>query len=113
MQLGMIGLGRMGKGLGRRLTKDGHECVVYDHNEPKVKDLTDIGATGSSSLADFASKLTKPRAAWVMVPASVTGQSVMELADEFEGDDIIIDGGNSDYRDDIAPASALAVQKIH
>ena len=63
MQLGMIGLGRMGNGLVRRLMNDGHDCVVYDHNEPKVKELTDIGATGSSSLADFASKLTKPRAA--------------------------------------------------
>ena len=113
MQLGMIGLGRMGNGLVRRLMKDGHECVVYDHNEPKVKELTDIGATGSSSLADFASKLTKPRAAWVMVPASVTGQSVMQLADEFEAGDIIIDGGNSYYRDDIARASALARKNIH
>ena len=113
MQLGMIGLGRMGNGLVRRLMNDGHECVVYDHNEPKVKELTDIGATGSSSLADFASKLTKPRAAWVMVPASVTGQSVMQLADEFEAGDIIIDGGNSYYRDDIARASALAGKKIH
>ena len=76
MQLGMIGLGRMGNGLVRRLMQDGHECVVYDHNEPKVKELTDLGATGSSSLADFASKLTKPRAAWIMVPASVTGRTV-------------------------------------
>ena len=76
MQLGMIGLGRMGNGLVRRLMQDGHECVVYDHNEPKVKELADLGATGSSSLADFASKLTKPRAAWIMVPASVTGQTV-------------------------------------
>src|SRR5260370_32015647 len=108
MQLGMIGLGRMGNGLVRRLIKDGHECVVYDHNEPKVKDLTDIGATGSSSLADFASKLTKPRAAWVMVPASVTGPSVMQLADEFEGPGIIIAGGSSYYPADIRRASALA-----
>ena len=113
MQLGMIGLGRMGNGLVRRLMNDGHECVGFDHNEPKVKDLADIGATGSSSLADFASKLTKPRAAWVMVPASVTGQSVMQLADEFEAGDIIIDGGNSYYRDDIARASALAGKEIH
>src|SRR5260370_33131244 len=112
MQLGMIGLGRMGNGLVRRLVKDGHECVVYDHNEPKVKDLTDIGAIGSSSLADFASKLTKPRAAWVMVPASVTGQSVMQLADEVEAGDIIIDGGNSYYREGVARASVLAETKI-
>ncbi len=86
---------------------------MYDHNEPKVKELADIGATGSSSLADFASKLTKPRAAWIMVPASVTGQTVMQLADEFEADDIIIDGGNSYYRDDIARAKELAAKKLH
>jgi 6-phosphogluconate dehydrogenase len=113
MQLGMIGLGRMGNGLVRRLLRDSHECVVYDHNEPKVKELADIGATGSSSLADFASKLTKPRAAWVMVPASVTGSTVFELADEFEADDIIIDGGNSYYRDDITRAKELSAKGIH
>jgi 6-phosphogluconate dehydrogenase len=113
MQLGMIGLGRMGNGLVRRLMKDGHECVVFDHNPPKVKELVDLGATGSSSLADFASKLRKPRAAWVMVPASVTGQTVMQLADEFEADDIVIDGGNSYYRDDVARAKELAAKKIH
>jgi 6-phosphogluconate dehydrogenase len=113
MQLGMIGLGRMGNGLVRRLLRDGHECVVYDHNEPKVKELSDLGATGSSSLADFASKLTKPRAAWVMVPASVTGSTVFELADEFEADDIIIDGGNSYYRDDITRAKELSAKGIH
>ena len=113
MQLGMIGLGRMGNGLVRRLMQDGHECVVYDHNEPKVKELSDIGATGASSLPDFAAKLTKPRAAWVMVPASVTGATVTELAGEFEADDIIIDGGNSYYRDDIARAKELAAKSIH
>jgi len=113
MQLGMIGLGRMGNGLVRRLMEDGHDCVVYDHNEPKIKELADIGATGASSLEDFASKLSKPRAAWIMVPASVTGASVMQLADEFEADDIIIDGGNSYYRDDIARAKELAAQRIH
>ncbi len=113
MQLGMIGLGRMGNGLVRRLLRDGHDCVVYDHNEPKVKELADIGATGSSSLADFASKLTKPRAAWVMVPASVTGSTVFQLAEEFESDDIIIDGGNSYYRDDITRAKELSAKGIH
>ena len=113
MQLGMIGLGRMGNGLVRRLMQDGHECVVYDHNEPKIKELADIGATGASSLSDFASKLTKPRAGWVMVPASVTGDSVMQLADEFEAGDIIIDGGNSYYRDDMARAKVLASKNIH
>jgi 6-phosphogluconate dehydrogenase len=113
MQLGMIGLGRMGNGLVRRLMQDGHECVVYDHNEPKIKELADAGATGASSLKDFAAKLTKPRAAWVMVPASVTGATVTELAGEFEADDIIIDGGNSYYRDDIARAKELAGKSIH
>jgi 6-phosphogluconate dehydrogenase len=113
MQLGMIGLGRMGAGLVRRLQRDGHECVVYDVNEAAVKELAAEGATGASSLADFASKLTKPRAAWVMVPAAFTGQTVMQLADEFEADDIIIDGGNSYYRDDIARSAALAAKKIH
>jgi 6-phosphogluconate dehydrogenase len=113
MQLGMIGLGRMGNGLVRRLQRDGHECVVYDVNETAVKELVATGATGASSLADFASKLTKPRAAWVMVPAAFTGQTVMQLADEFEADDIIIDGGNSYYRDDIARAKELSANSIH
>ena len=113
MQLGMIGLGRMGNGLVRRLMWDGHECVVYDVNEAAVKELAADGATGASSLKDFASKLTKPRAAWVMVPAAFTGQTVMQLADEFEADDIIIDGGNSYYRDDMARAKQLAAKKIH
>jgi 6-phosphogluconate dehydrogenase len=113
MQLGMIGLGRMGNGLVRRLMNDGHECVVYDVNETAVKELEGVGATGASSLADFASKLTKPRAAWVMVPAAFTGQTVVQLADEFEPGDIIIDGGNSYYRDDIARAKELASKKIH
>jgi 6-phosphogluconate dehydrogenase len=113
MQLGMIGLGRMGNGLVRRLMNDGHECVVYDVNETAVKELAAVGATGASSLSDFASKLTKPRAAWVMVPAAFTGQTVMQLADEFEPGDIIIDGGNSYYRDDIARAKELSGKKIH
>ncbi len=113
MQLGMIGLGRMGAGLVRRLQRAGHECVVYDVNEAAVKELESDGATGSSSLADFASKLTKPRAAWVMVPAAFTGDTVFQLADVFEPDDIIIDGGNSYYRDDIARAAKLKDKGIH
>ena len=113
MQLGLIGLGRMGNGLVRRLMNDGHECVVYDVNETAVKELEGVGATGASSLADLASKLTKPRAAWVMVPAAFTGQTVRQLAKEFEPGDIIIDGGNSYYRDDIGRAKELAGKKIH
>jgi 6-phosphogluconate dehydrogenase len=97
----------------RRLQADGHECVVYDVNADAVRALEGDGATGASSLADFAAKLTKPRAAWVMVPAAFTGQTVMQLADVFEADDIIIDGGNSYYRDDIARAATLKEQGIH
>jgi 6-phosphogluconate dehydrogenase len=113
MQLGMIGLGRMGAGLVQRLQRDGHECVVYDVNAAAVKDLEATGSTGASSLADFAAKLTKPRAAWVMVPAAFTGDTVSHLADVFEPDDIIIDGGNSYYRDDIARAAELKAKGIH
>jgi len=113
MQLGMIGLGRMGAGLVRRLMRDGHDCVVFDVSEPAVKELEQDGATGATSLAEFASKLTKPRAAWVMVPAAFTGQTVSDVAAEFEKDDIIIDGGNSYYRDDIARAKELAGKGIH
>jgi 6-phosphogluconate dehydrogenase len=113
MQLGMIGLGRMGAGLVRRLMRDGHDCVVYDVNETAVKELERDGATGTTSLAAFASKLTKPRAAWVMVPAAFTAQTVNDVAAEFEKDDIIIDGGNSYYRDDIARAKELAAKGIH
>jgi len=113
VQLGMIGLGRMGAGLVQRLQHDGHECVVFDVNAQAVSDLEATGSTGASSLADFASKLTKPRAAWVMVPAAFTGDSVMQLADVFEADDIIIDGGNSYYRDDISRAAVLKERGIH
>jgi 6-phosphogluconate dehydrogenase len=113
MQLGMIGLGRMGNGLVRRLLRDGHECVVWDRNEPKVKALVDLGAVGASSKADFAAKLTKPRAAWIMLPASVTGATARELAELFDPDDIIIDGGNSYYRDDIERAKELSAKGIH
>ncbi|MGI9023509.1 MAG: phosphogluconate dehydrogenase (NAD(+)-dependent, decarboxylating) [Acidimicrobiales bacterium] len=113
MQLGMIGLGRMGAGLVRRLMGDGHDCVVYDVNAEVVKALEVDGATGASSLEDFAAKLTTPRAAWVMVPAAYTGDTVMELSGHFEPDDVIIDGGNSYYRDDIARAAALAGKSIH
>ena len=113
MQLGMIGLGRMGAGLVRRLMADGHECVVYDVNQAAIAALEADGATGSSSLADFASKLTAPRAAWVMVPAAFTGDTVDKVADVFEAGDIIIDGGNSYYRDDMARAKALAPRGIH
>ena len=101
-QLGMVGLGRMGANIVRRLMRDGHPCVVYDRNPGTVQKLAGEGATGASSLDDFVGELTKPRAAWVMVPAGeITQQIIDQLADRMEPGDIIIDGGNSYYRDDI------------
>jgi 6-phosphogluconate dehydrogenase len=107
MQLGMVGLGRMGANLVRRLMRGGHECVVYDVSADSVRQLEGEGAIGSSSLEDFVGKLSKPCAAWVMVPAALTGRVVDELAGLMEPGDIIIDGGNSYYRDDIDRAKAL------
>jgi 6-phosphogluconate dehydrogenase len=113
MQLGMIGLGRMGANIVRRLMRDGHECVVYDVGPEAVAELESEGATGSASLQEFVDKLEKPRAAWVMIPAGITGRVVMELAGLMEPGDIIIDGGNSFYRDDIDRARELATKDIH
>jgi 6-phosphogluconate dehydrogenase len=113
MQLGMIGLGRMGANLVRRLMGDGHECVVYDVSPESVQHLEGEGATGAKSLQDFVDKLTKPRAAWIMVPAAFAGQTVNQLADLMEAGDIIIDGGNSYYRDDVDRAEALAPRGLH
>jgi 6-phosphogluconate dehydrogenase len=113
MQLGMIGLGRMGANLVRRLMRDGHRCVVYDHTEAHVKQLEDEGATGTTSLADFVAKLEKPRTAWLMLPAAVTGSALDELAELLDPGDAVIDGGNSYYRDDIVRAKRLAPKQIH
>ena len=113
MQLGMIGLGRMGANMVRRLMRDGHECVVYDVHPDAVKALAKEGAVGSSSLDDFASKLNKPRAAWLMVPAGVVDQTLKELSPWMEKDDIIIDGGNSYYIDDIRRAKELRAKGIN
>ena len=108
MQLGMIGLGRMGANIVRRLMRDGHECVVYDVNEAAIAQLESEGATGARSLAEFAAKLTAPRAAWIMVPAAITRRHRRRARGAcFERGDIIIDGGNSYYRDDIDRAEAL------
>ena len=114
MQLGMVGLGRMGANLVRRLMRDGHSCVVFDVNPAAVQDLEKDGATGASSMADFVAKLSAPRAAWVMVPAGdITSKTIEELAALMERGDTIIDGGNSYYRDDIARAADLSGRGIH
>src|SRR5579875_2731732 len=113
MQLGMVGLGRMGANLVRRLMRDGHECVVFDVSADAVKALEGEGATGAASIEDFVSKLQKPRAAWVMVPAAYTGETVDRIAAAMEPGDIIIDGGNSYYHDDIHKAAQLKEKGIH
>jgi 6-phosphogluconate dehydrogenase len=113
MQLGMVGLGRMGANLVRRLMRDGHHCVVYDVNKAAVDDLVAAGATGASDLDDFVAKLQPPRTAWLMLPAAVTGRTLDQLASMLEADDTVIDGGNSYYRDDIARAKQLAPRAIH
>src|ERR671930_2383088 len=113
MQLGMIGLGRMGANIVRRLMRDGHECVVYDVSPDAVAQLESEGSTGSESMDDFVAKLEKPRVAWVMIPAGITGKIVDELAERMESGDVIIDGGNSYYRDDVARAKKLAEKGIH
>ncbi|MHB1988534.1 MAG: phosphogluconate dehydrogenase (NAD(+)-dependent, decarboxylating) [Acidimicrobiales bacterium] len=114
MQLGMVGLGRMGANIVRRLMRDGHECVVYDVHPGAVEDLVREGATGAGSVADFVAKLTAPRAAWVMVPAGdITGKTINELASHMEAGDTIIDGGNSYYRDDIRRAAELSKRGVH
>jgi 6-phosphogluconate dehydrogenase len=109
----MFGLGRMGANLVRRLMAGGHECVVSNRSPGRITELAAEGATGAYSLDEFAARLTKPRAAWVMVPAASTGQTVMDLADRFEPGDIIIDGGNSYYRHDIDRARELSGRGIH
>jgi 6-phosphogluconate dehydrogenase len=113
MQLGMVGLGRMGANIVRRLMRDGHECVVYDVDSEVVKGLASEGAVGATSLADLMSKLHAPRAVWLMLPAGITGNIVEELAAIAEPQDILIDGGNSYYRDDIDRAAQLAPRGIH
>jgi len=113
MQLGMIGLGRMGANLSRRLMRDGHRVVAYDRNPDVVKSLAGEGATGSESLADFVAKLDKPRAMWIMVPAGVVESTLEQLRPLLEADDIVIDGGNSYYRDDLTRAADLKRDGIH
>ncbi len=113
MQLGMIGLGRMGANIVRRLLRDGHECVAFDVNPDHVRALAQEGATAAMSLDEFLRALTKPRAAWVMVPAgNPTEQTIIALSQRMDADDIIIDGGNSYYKDDVRRAKALQARGI-
>jgi 6-phosphogluconate dehydrogenase len=113
MQLGMVGLGRMGANLVRRLMRNGHECVVYDVNADSVRQLESEGAIGTGSLEDFVNKLSKPRVAWVMVPAAFAEQTTDALAELMEAGDIVIDGGNTYYRDDIDRAERYAAKGVN
>ena len=113
MQLGMVGLGRMGGNLVRRLMRDGHECVVYDVSPDAVEQLESDGAKGVGSIEDLAAKLRPPRNTWLMVPAGeITGRLVRELADELDPGDVIVDGGNTYYRDDIRRSEELVAKGI-
>ncbi len=113
MQLAMIGLGRMGANMVRRMMRGGHECVVYDVNPASVAAMEAEGAIGATSMEDLAAKLTPPRVAWLMVPAAFAGDTALEVAEQFDAGDIIVDGGNSHYRLDIERAALLAPKGIH
>ncbi len=113
MQLGMIGLGRMGANMVRRLMKGGHQCVVYDTHPDAVGKLVGEGAAGSSSLGEFLGKLQKPRAIWLMVPAAVVDRTLADLGPQLEAGDIVIDGGNSYYIDDIRRAEEFKAKQVH
>src|SRR6202789_1860958 len=113
MQIGIIGLGRMGANMARRLLRGGHDCVVFDMSAKAVEELAQEKATGAPSLEDLVKKLHKPRAVWLMVPAGVVDQSIGSLVPLLEAGDIIIDGGNSYYIDDIRRAKELSAKGIH
>jgi len=113
MQIGMIGLGRMGANMVRRLLRGGHQCVVYDRSTEAVATLAGEGATGSESLEDFIAKLQRPRAVWLMIPAALVDATLTELASKLDADDILIDGGNSHYIDDIRRATELKAKSLH
>ncbi len=113
MQLGMIGLGRMGANMVRRLIKAGHECIVFDIFPKAVEDMVKEKAVGSASIADMVSKMQKPRALWLMVPAAIVDKSIAEILPLLDSDDILIDGGNSYYIDDIRRAKELTKKNIH
>src|SRR5688572_18532120 len=113
MQIGMIGLGRMGANMVRRLLRGGHQCVVYDRNAETVKTVAGEGATGAESLDDFIAKLNRPRAVWLMIPAALVDATLNDLAGRLDADDAIVDGGNSYYIDDIRRARELKEKNLH
>jgi 6-phosphogluconate dehydrogenase len=113
MQLGMVGLGRMGANLVQRLVRDGHRCVVYDVNPAAVEKLVGDRVVGAASLEDLVSKLDGPRAVWLMLPAAITQDTLNELAQYLDRDDVVIDGGNSYYRDDLVRAELAATKGVH
>jgi 6-phosphogluconate dehydrogenase len=113
MQLGMIGLGRMGANMVRRLIRGGHQCVVYDRSQAATAALAKEGATPAATLDEFVAKLTKPRAAWLMVPAAVVDVTLKDLVPKLSEDDAVIDGGNSYYIDDIRRSKELQAKKLH
>src|SRR5947209_18386160 len=113
MQMGMVGLGRMGANMVRRLMRDGHECVVYDVRAESVSALQSEGAEGTGLLQELVERLTAPRAVWAMVPAAFTEETIDQLAQLVEPGDVLIDGGNSYFRDDIDRAGRLEAKGIH
>ena len=113
MQIGMIGLGRMGANMAQRLMNDGHECVVFDINAETVANLAAQGAVGAQSLEDFVAQLSKPRVVWLMLPAAIVDPELEALAPLMETGDIVIDGGNSFYRDDIRRGAELKQKRVH
>src|SRR5579862_3776987 len=112
MQLGMIGLGRMGANMVRRLMRGGHKCVVFDRAAASVQQMAGEGASGAASLDEFVAKLERPRAVWLMVPAAAVDATLQDLAARMEAEDIVIDGGNSYYIDDIRRAKELSARGI-
>src|SRR5215469_16895544 len=113
MQLGMVGLGRMGANMVRRLLRRGQQCVVFDVSPKAVEEMEAEKATGAASLQDLVKKLAKPRAVWLMVPAAVVDRTIADLAPNLEAGDVLIDGGNSYYIDDIRRAGELRAKGIH
>lgn len=113
MQIGMVGLGRMGANMVRRLMRDGHECVVTDHHEENIREVESEGALGAKDVADFVKKLDRPRRVWLMIPAGAVDSAIQELGALLDEDDVVIDGGNSYFKDDIRRARTLGAKGIH